>query len=121
MKQLLFLMALLFSVTMQAQAQAQDTIPEFPATPCQAARIDYAVQIASVTDPNMFVAHRGFRDVIDNFETEKVCLPDGKVVYRILIPAEDFVSAGIIHSHYIRTRYYSDAFIVKYVNGKRYN
>jgi hypothetical protein len=118
MKQLLFLMAFLF---LGMQAQAQDTIPEFPATPCQAARLDFAVQIASVTDPNLFVAHKGFRDVIDNFETEKVCLSDGKVVYRILIPAEDLVEAQIKHSHYIRTRYYSDAFIVKFVNGKRYN
>ena len=119
MKQFIFLLtAILFSFETFAATVDTDTIP---AAPCQAARVEYAVQIASVTDPHFFVMHKGFVDVIDNFETEKVCLADGKVVYRILIEAEDLIDAQIKHSHYIRTKYYSDAFIVKYVNGKRYN
>jgi hypothetical protein len=89
--------------------------------PCKAVRKDFAVQIASTVDPNVFIMQPSYKEVLDNFETEKVCLKDGTVRWRILIPAEDWVEATLIESYYKTTRNYKDCFIVTYIDGKRLN
>ena len=114
MKNAIIILIAIFST---ALASAQ---PSLMSDDCKDDRFEYAVQIASTSSPELFVLQPGYKEVLDRFETEKVCLPDGKVTYRILIPAEDLAEAQILHSYYRRT-VYRDAFIVVFKNGKRIN
>ena len=123
MKKFILIFALLL-IAFASFGQADSTMVASAPTlgqPCKAVRKDFAVQIASTVDPNVFIMQPSYKEVLDNFETEKVCLKDGTVRWRILIPAEDWVEATIIQSYYKTTRNYKDAFIVTYIDGKRLN
>ena len=89
--------------------------------PCKAATMEYAVQIASTSNIDLLKQRPSFHDqVIDDYKLETACLKDGKVVYRVMIPAEDLVDAYIKHSYYRRTQF-RDCFIVNIKDGVRIN
>ena len=115
MKKFFFITFLLTSVFSFGQSVIKtDTL-------CKVVRKDYAVQIASTVDINVFIMQPSYKEVFGNFETEKVCMKDGSICYRILIPVDGYDEAKTIQSYYKKTRNYKDAFIVTYIDGKRLN
>ena len=100
--------------------QAVDSI-QAKNVPCKPATMQYAVQIASTSNIELLMQRPSFHEqVIDEYKLETACLKDGKVVYRVMIPAEDLTDAYIKHSYYRRTQF-RDCFIVNIKDGVRLN
>lgn len=116
-----FILMPLFALVATFSFGQTTTTKETQKTPCEATELSYAVQIASTIDPIYFTMQPAYAEVLDTFETEKVCTKNGKEVYRILIPAEDWVTATHIEAYYKTTKHYKDAFVVTYRNGVRLN
>jgi hypothetical protein len=111
------ILIVLFAITATFSFGQTDTLE----TECSPDRMEYAVQLASTADPNLLLQKPKFyEEVIDKYEIERVCLKNNRVVYRILIPAEDIDDAYIKYCYYRKTTY-KDCFIVTFRNGNRIN
>lgn len=83
---------------------------------CEAKKITYSLQLQSTVSIDLFDWNKV--DPKDSTSVEEICSAKGKY-YRILIPQESKLFAEESKERYSKT--FKDCFIVKYVDGKRYN
>lgn len=98
------LLLLLFPITVFAQ------------TDCKTANVTYSLQLFSTKNVQLFDATH--IEPTDTIVVEEVCIK-GEKRFRIMIPQKSEMFAQDAKSKY--SKFWKDCFIVKYVDGKRYN
>ncbi len=88
----------------------------FAQTDCKKAEVTYSLQIFSTKDVQLFGATH--IEPTDTFVVEEVCIK-GEKRFRILIPQQSELFARDAKERY--SKHYPDCFIVRYIDGKRYN
>ncbi|MCF8342432.1 MAG: hypothetical protein K9I82_15760 [Chitinophagaceae bacterium] len=99
-----FLFILLFPITVFAQ------------TDCKTANVTYSLQLFSTKNVQLFDATH--IEPTDTIVVEEVCVK-GEKRFRIMIPQDSELFAKDAKLKY--SKFWKDCFIVKYVDGKRYN
>lgn len=88
----------------------------FAQTDCIKSTVTYSLQIFSTKDVQLFDA--GNIEPNDTIVVEEVCIK-GEKRFRILIPQKSELNAFDAKDRY--SKFFKDCFIVKYIDGKRYN
>jgi hypothetical protein len=88
----------------------------FAQTDCKTANVTYSLQLFSTKNIQLFDGTH--IDQNDTIVVEEACIKDQKV-FRIMIPQENQMFAEQSKDRY--SKFYKGCFIVKYIDGKRYN
>lgn len=83
---------------------------------CKESNVTYSLQLFSTKNIQLFDGTH--IDQNDTIVVEEACIKDQKV-FRILIPQENQMFAEQSKDRY--SKFYKGCFIVKYIDGKRYN
>jgi hypothetical protein len=83
---------------------------------CKEKKVTYSLQLFSTKAVQLFDKSKIAET--DSIVIEDVCIK-GEKVYRVLIPQEGEMYAEEAKERY--SKHYKDCFIVKYIDGKRYN
>jgi hypothetical protein len=91
-------------------------IMTFAQQECKEKKVTYSLQLFSTKAVQLFDKSKIAET--DSIVVEDVCIK-GEKVYRVLIPQEGEMYAEEAKERY--SKHYKDCFIVKYIDGKRYN